>query len=258
MLETPPLLVVAFLLCLSLLGLLFFLRRSGLLLICWNEFILQPIYSLLMGDSKEQRILRHVLQHAVAGDPESVLEAIDTYCSQKEWAMNVGDKKGGWPGQQVVNTGRGPPGQAAQPLQEGPTIAPFLRVGVGAHLEPWGPSHLSSRGSRLCRDPNAHITVPVGREGHLINHSGGHCVGSPPGHRPTASIRGDSSGSMQALYSHAFPQSLAGAGWAVGSWVSLPGMRVHRAPWTLPSPGTGCLLTFDSSVGHRSVLCCTP
>uniref|UniRef100_A0A8C3WL80 Catechol O-methyltransferase n=1 Tax=Catagonus wagneri TaxID=51154 RepID=A0A8C3WL80_9CETA len=47
-----------------------------------------------MGNSKEQRILNHVLQHAVAGDPESVLDAIDTYCSQKEWAMNVGSKKG--------------------------------------------------------------------------------------------------------------------------------------------------------------------
>ncbi|XP_070132046.1 catechol O-methyltransferase isoform X2 [Equus przewalskii] len=47
-----------------------------------------------MGDSKEQRILRQVLQHAVAGDPQSVLETIDAYCSQKEWAMIVGNKKG--------------------------------------------------------------------------------------------------------------------------------------------------------------------
>lgn len=153
MLETPPLLLVAFLLCLSLLGLLFFLRRSGLLFICWNEFVLQPIYSLLMGDSKEQRILRYVLQHAVAGDPESVLEAIDTYCSQKEWAMNVGDKKGGWPGQQVVNIGRGTPGQAAQPIQEGPTITPFLRVGVGAHLEPWGPEPPVQPGVKAVQRP---------------------------------------------------------------------------------------------------------
>ncbi|XP_016059847.1 PREDICTED: catechol O-methyltransferase [Miniopterus natalensis] len=52
-----------------------------------------------MGDTKEQRILRYVLQHAVAGDPQSVLETIDAYCSQKEWAMNVGDKKG-----QIVDT----------------------------------------------------------------------------------------------------------------------------------------------------------
>ncbi|CAK6440284.1 unnamed protein product [Pipistrellus nathusii] len=96
MLEAPPLLWAAFLLGLSLLGLLMFLRGgpSGLLLIGWNEFVLQPVRNLLMGDSKEQRILRYVLQHAAAGDPQSVLDAIDTYCSQKEWAMNVGDKKG--------------------------------------------------------------------------------------------------------------------------------------------------------------------
>lgn len=98
MLEAPPLLLVAFFSGLCLLGLLLFLRgggpRRGLLLIGWNEFVLQPLYNLLMGDSKEQRILRHVLQHAAAGDPQSVLDAIDAYCSQKEWAMNVGDKKG--------------------------------------------------------------------------------------------------------------------------------------------------------------------
>uniref|UniRef100_A0A9L0RLJ0 catechol O-methyltransferase n=1 Tax=Equus caballus TaxID=9796 RepID=A0A9L0RLJ0_HORSE len=94
MLEPTPMLLAAFSLGLALLPLLFFLRRWGWLLIGWNECILQPIHNLLMGDSKEQRILRHVLQHAVAGDPQSVLETIDAYCSQKEWAMNVGDKKG--------------------------------------------------------------------------------------------------------------------------------------------------------------------
>lgn len=66
----------------------------GLVAICWFEFVQQPVRNLLMGDTKEQRILRHVQQHAKPGDPQSVLEAIDTYCSQKEWAMNVGDAKG--------------------------------------------------------------------------------------------------------------------------------------------------------------------
>ncbi|XP_042818861.1 catechol O-methyltransferase [Panthera tigris] len=94
MLESPPLLLAAFSLGLVLLVLLLCHSYSGFLLICWNEFVLQPLYNLFMGDTKEQRILRHVLQHAVAGDPQSVLEAIDTYCLQKEWAMNVGDKKG--------------------------------------------------------------------------------------------------------------------------------------------------------------------
>lgn len=94
MLEAPPLLLAAFSLGLVLLVLLLCHSYSGFLLISWNEFVLQPLYNLFMGNTKEQRILRHVLQHAVAGDPQSVLEAIDTYCLQKEWAMNVGDKKG--------------------------------------------------------------------------------------------------------------------------------------------------------------------
>ncbi|XP_040859894.1 catechol O-methyltransferase-like [Ochotona curzoniae] len=46
-----------------------------------------------MGDSKEIRILRHVQQHAQRGDPQSVLEAIDAFCS-KERTMIVGKKKG--------------------------------------------------------------------------------------------------------------------------------------------------------------------
>lgn len=66
----------------------------GLVTIFLFEYVHQPVYNLLMGDTKEQRILRHVRQHAKPGDPQSVLEAIDTYCSQKEWAMNVGDVKG--------------------------------------------------------------------------------------------------------------------------------------------------------------------
>lgn len=89
------LLLLAFLLLLRHLG-------WGLVAICWFEFVQQPVHNLLMGDTKEQRILRHVQQHAKPGDPQSVLEAIDTYCSQKEWAMNVGDAKGTWPSSMQV------------------------------------------------------------------------------------------------------------------------------------------------------------
>ncbi|TEA23402.1 hypothetical protein DBR06_SOUSAS910065, partial [Sousa chinensis] len=102
MLEAPPLLLAAGALGLVLLALLWLLqalRLWGLFIIGWNELVLHPVRNLLMGNSKEQRILHHVLQHAVAGDPQSVLDAIDAYCSQKEWAMNVGDKKG-----QIVDT----------------------------------------------------------------------------------------------------------------------------------------------------------
>ncbi|XP_021529618.1 catechol O-methyltransferase [Aotus nancymaae] len=97
MLEAPPLLLAAALLGLVLLAVQLLLLRHwdwGLCVIGWNEYVLQPIRNLLMGDTKEQRILHHVLQHAERGNAQSVLEAIDTYCEQKEWAMNVGDKKG--------------------------------------------------------------------------------------------------------------------------------------------------------------------
>ncbi|NXX71013.1 COMT methyltransferase, partial [Spizella passerina] len=60
----------------------------------WNEIIREKVTNFIMNQSKEQRILNFVLQNAVRGDPCSVLDTIDKYCSQKEWAMNVGDEKG--------------------------------------------------------------------------------------------------------------------------------------------------------------------
>lgn len=102
MLEAPPLLLAAGAVGLALLALRWLappdLRLFGLAFICWNEYVVNPVRNLLMGSSKERRILQHVLQHAVAGDPESVVAAIDGYSSEKEWAMHVGDKKGGWRG----------------------------------------------------------------------------------------------------------------------------------------------------------------
>ncbi|XP_076404605.1 catechol O-methyltransferase-like isoform X1 [Peromyscus maniculatus bairdii] len=91
-----PMLFAVISLGLLLLALFLFLRRLGwgLLPIIWIEFVQQPVRNLLMGDTKEQRILRHVQQHAKPGDPQSILDAIDTYCSEKEWAMNVGASKG--------------------------------------------------------------------------------------------------------------------------------------------------------------------
>lgn len=93
MLEVSPLLLAAFSLGLALVVLLLFMYYNWRFII-WRDLVLSTVYKLLMGNSKEQRILQYVLQHAVEGDPQSVLETIDTYCSQKEWAMHVGPKKG--------------------------------------------------------------------------------------------------------------------------------------------------------------------
>ncbi|NXG33550.1 COMT methyltransferase, partial [Dromaius novaehollandiae] len=66
----------------------------GTAALLWNEIIREKITNFIMNQTKEQRILNFVLQNAVPGDPCSVIDTIDKYCSQKEWAMNVGKEKG--------------------------------------------------------------------------------------------------------------------------------------------------------------------
>lgn len=96
MLEVLFLLLVVVFLGLVLVVLLLILRcwGWGLCFIGWNEFVLQFICNLFMGDIKEQCILYYVLQYVEFGNVQSVLDVIDIYCQQKEWVMNVGDKKG--------------------------------------------------------------------------------------------------------------------------------------------------------------------
>ncbi|XP_075197883.1 catechol O-methyltransferase-like [Anomaloglossus baeobatrachus] len=45
-------------------------------------------------DLKEQRMLSFVLENSERGNPQSVVDTIDKYCRDVEWAMNVGDEKG--------------------------------------------------------------------------------------------------------------------------------------------------------------------
>lgn len=69
-------------------------KNAAAVALIWHEVIREKITNFIMNQSKEQRILDFVLQNAVRGDPCSVVETIDKYCSQKEWAMNVGSEKG--------------------------------------------------------------------------------------------------------------------------------------------------------------------
>ncbi|MFD0360871.1 O-methyltransferase [Nocardia sp. GCM10030253] len=47
-----------------------------------------------VGDGREAALRDHVLGHATAGDPESVLAAIDDFARNRSILMNVGDEKG--------------------------------------------------------------------------------------------------------------------------------------------------------------------
>ncbi|KAM6946203.1 transmembrane O-methyltransferase homolog [Aplochiton taeniatus] len=46
------------------------------------------------GLSREERAFRYVLTHATPGDPDSILEAFDAWCSKVEFISNIGPKKG--------------------------------------------------------------------------------------------------------------------------------------------------------------------
>ncbi|XP_053557898.1 catechol O-methyltransferase isoform X2 [Bombina bombina] len=71
----------------------FLSRHSGIAKIYLCQ-IISGVKDKFMAQNKEERILQFVMQNAVRGDPQSVVDNIDKYCSQKEWAMNVGDQKG--------------------------------------------------------------------------------------------------------------------------------------------------------------------
>jgi len=47
-----------------------------------------------VGDGRERAVLRHVLDHARAGDPDAVIAAIDAFAYQEKFLINVGDEKG--------------------------------------------------------------------------------------------------------------------------------------------------------------------
>ncbi|CAL8361674.1 unnamed protein product [Merluccius merluccius] len=46
------------------------------------------------GLSREERAFQYVLTHATPGDPESILDAFDAWCSKVEFISNIGPKKG--------------------------------------------------------------------------------------------------------------------------------------------------------------------
>ncbi|XP_059850649.1 catechol O-methyltransferase-like isoform X2 [Hypanus sabinus] len=70
------------------------LKHNSRAAIFWHAVLEKKMAELITGMSRENRILEYVLQSAVRGDAKSVVDSIDKYCREKEWAMNVGDEKG--------------------------------------------------------------------------------------------------------------------------------------------------------------------
>ncbi|XP_007899991.2 catechol O-methyltransferase A isoform X2 [Callorhinchus milii] len=69
-------------------------RTHSATAIFWHTVLQEKMTNLVKGKSRESRILDFVLQNGVRGDAKSVVDSIDKYCREQEWAMNVGDEKG--------------------------------------------------------------------------------------------------------------------------------------------------------------------
>uniref|UniRef100_A0A3Q2Y4M9 catechol O-methyltransferase n=1 Tax=Hippocampus comes TaxID=109280 RepID=A0A3Q2Y4M9_HIPCM len=67
--------------------------HGGLALI-WHDVIVEWILDTLTQSTRPQRLLAAVHKKATRGNPRSVVKAIDEFCNQNEWAMNVGNEKG--------------------------------------------------------------------------------------------------------------------------------------------------------------------
>ncbi|XP_069033889.1 catechol O-methyltransferase A [Embiotoca jacksoni] len=91
-LTVSVILLVLFVLCLCLVPRL--VRSNSSLTLLWNDVLLETALDLLKGTTRPRRLLQAVSLNAVRGDPDSVVTAIDHFCTHTEWAMNVGDEKG--------------------------------------------------------------------------------------------------------------------------------------------------------------------
>ena len=66
-----------------------------------------PCFSgpLQFHEGTEERVVRRVLARAAADNPQSVLDAVDDFCYNENWMMNVGPVKGAFV-DEVIRFGR--------------------------------------------------------------------------------------------------------------------------------------------------------
>ncbi|XP_051864963.1 catechol O-methyltransferase A-like [Pristis pectinata] len=69
-------------------------QHKAKLVLLWQDRICSYLRDWLTRSTQPERMLKYVLERAVAGVPQSVVDTIDEFCKSTEWAMNVGDEKG--------------------------------------------------------------------------------------------------------------------------------------------------------------------
>nr|XP_023648345.1 transmembrane O-methyltransferase homolog [Paramormyrops kingsleyae] len=60
----------------------------------YRAVLVRVVQDFLTGLSREERAFQYVLTHATPGNPDSILDAFDHWCSKVEFISNIGPKKG--------------------------------------------------------------------------------------------------------------------------------------------------------------------
>ncbi|KAJ8256751.1 hypothetical protein COCON_G00189030 [Conger conger] len=70
------------------------IRYRHYFVLLYRAVLVRMVHDCLTGLSREERAFQYVLTHATPGDPDSILDTFDHWCSKVEFISNIGPKKG--------------------------------------------------------------------------------------------------------------------------------------------------------------------
>ncbi|XP_028818470.1 transmembrane O-methyltransferase homolog [Denticeps clupeoides] len=70
------------------------IRYRYYFVLLYRAVLVRWVQDLLTGLSREERAFQYILTHSIPGDPQSILDTFDHWCSKVEFISNIGPKKG--------------------------------------------------------------------------------------------------------------------------------------------------------------------
>lgn len=70
------------------------IRYRYYFVLLYRAVLVRWVQDLVTGMSREERVHQYILTHAIPGDPNSILDTIDEWCSKVEFISHIGPKKG--------------------------------------------------------------------------------------------------------------------------------------------------------------------
>ena len=70
------------------------IRYRFYMVLLYRAVLVRWFYDWLTGLTREERAFQYVLTHATPGEPDTILEAFDSWCSDVEYISHIGPRKG--------------------------------------------------------------------------------------------------------------------------------------------------------------------